>query len=158
MMFPEYCTVPPKEPNSERKLIVRFAPAEHSWWLIERTTIAWSSGLRCIEALDPRSGDILGMLGFDTWTPRGAEIHFAVDVEGVMRPLLRAGLDYVFNQAGKKVLFGVTPANKTKVMELARGAGFKEVARYKNGWDEGVDLIIHEVSKEDFKFHDKREN
>lgn len=122
------------------RLQVRAAPAHHYSWLLVRTGYAPTQGFRAIEAVD-ESGRIFGMVGYDGWIPNAVQMHIALDSPLAVRALLRPAFEYPFLEAGKQMVFGVLPADRTRAVALALHLGFDEVGRVEDGWAPGVDLV-----------------
>jgi hypothetical protein len=101
---------------------------------------------RGIKAVSP-NGVLLGMVGFDHWTPASVQIHVWIDSPLALKgyALIKESLRYAFVQAGKKLIVGVTPSNLPKALKFNAHIGFKQIAVIRDGWDVGVDMIITEM-------------
>lgn len=132
-------------------MIVRASPPEHYAWLIQRTSLAPTAGFRAIEAVDTE-GNIRGMVGFDFWMPNSCQVHMAVDAPIAWRRLVYAAAEYIFEEAGKSVMLGLTRATNTPALRVIKAFGFKEVARVREGFGPGEDLVISELRKELCRF------
>lgn len=127
---------------------IRAAPKEHFGWIEERTGLSLSANARAIEAVDGK-GHIRGQVAFDGWTPTACQAHMAVDHPIVWRSLLVPALDYAFQQAGKIVLVGIIAAHNAASRRFARAVGFRDIARIKDGWEAGDDLVVYQLRKQD---------
>ena len=124
-------------------------PSAQSWFM-ERNPISATSGIKGIVALDDNS-KIHGMIVMDTWTENSCQVHIAIDTPMVFRcGLLEESFDYIFDFCGRGIVYGITPANDKRALKFNQHAGFVEVARLKDAHEEGVDLIIQEVRKENY--------
>ena len=87
---------------------------------------------------------ILAMVAMDDWTPRSVHVHFyECDVRAM--PLLWKELMWYISLNGRKLICAVTPATRDVSLRLQRALGFKETYRVKDGWDDGVDLVLTEL-------------
>ena len=89
------------------------------------------------------NGAILAMIALDDWTPRSVHLHFYQQDARVM-PLLWKELLCYISQHGRKLICAVTPTSRELSLRLQRALGFQETYRVKDGWDEGVDLVLTE--------------
>jgi hypothetical protein len=99
-------------------------------------------------ALGAGRGRILGMVGFDHWTPNGCQLHVAADTPAAWPCLVRSMFQYVFGERKKGVVVGWVLSSNERCLSLAMGLGFVEVARIRDGWATGVDLVGIEMRKE----------
>lgn len=93
------------------------------------------------------TGETLGVIGFDYWTHTAVQMHVWIG-----NPMaLRGGLwlhqcfKYAFETCKKKVAFGVIPSFNEQALKFIRHVGFVELIRLKDGWDDGVDMVINEI-------------
>lgn len=130
---------------------VQAAVGSHFDWLIQRTNLVPTARFRAIEAVDS-NGDIRGMIGFDCWTANSCEAHMAVDSPIVWRSLLYPAFQYPFEQMGRGVILAIIPANNKKSIRMATHLGFTETHRVRDGYDVGVDVILHEMRREECRW------
>lgn len=135
---------------------VQVAPPEHFPWLLERTGLWPSPGLRALEAVD-ELGQVRGMVGYDTWMRSTCFMHVAIEQPIAIRCLLRPAFSSLFEDAGYSVAMGLTRASNAPALRLARHLGFREAYRIRDGWQPGEDLIISELRKEDCRWLKGRE-
>jgi hypothetical protein len=128
---------------------VDVAPKEHFSWLVERTKCATTEGFRAIEAFDDRG--IQGMVGFDYWTPNAVQMHVAASPAAV-RSLLWPAFHYAFEQAGRGLAIGITPASNERACAFNRRCGWREAYRIKDGWTVGEDMIVFEMRRNECRF------
>lgn len=120
-------------------------------WLVERTSCAVSGGFRTIKAVDD-SGQIRGMVGYDLWTQNAVTAHMAVDTPIAWRSLIPACFRYPFEECDREVMLAAIPADNVKSWGLAGHFGFKLVHRVRDGWAQGVDLLMLELRRDDCRF------
>lgn len=133
------------------RLHVQAAPAAHYAWLTQRLGVQPSASFRAIEAVDS-TGRILGMCGYDGWTPHAVLAHMAVDSPIAWRALLGPAFSYPFQQAGRGLILGTIRASNARSLALARRFGFRETHRVQDGWAPGEALVLVELRKEDCRF------
>lgn len=85
----------------------------------------------------------MGMVLFDGWTPNAAMAHFSIPRPRCLIPLWNEAVGYL-RQNGKVAVFGVTPSDNARALRAIRRLGWTEQTRLKDGWSEGVDLVISE--------------
>ena len=120
-------------------------------WLLERTGIVPSPGLKAIKAVDS-AGSIKGMVGYDSWTPNAVSIHVAVSSPLALRSLILPGFRIPFLEFGKEVLIATVLSTNGKSLELTRRLGFREVFRGRDWWASGVDLVWFEMRRGDCRW------
>jgi RimJ/RimL family protein N-acetyltransferase len=109
---------------------------------------------RAIKAVS--DGIIQGIVGFDYWTPTAVQLHIWATPLGLRGgKLITEAFDYAFNQAGKKVAFGIIPSSNERALRFVRKVGFSEVCRLRDGWDEGVDMVINEMRADNCRWLNK---
>lgn len=136
-------------------MIVRAAPSDHFPWLVSRVGCAITPAFRAIEAVDVR-GNIRGMVGFDLWTANSVQAHMAVDTPIAWRSLLRPAFRYPFLEGGRGLILGIISAANAKSLAMARGLGFHETHRIRDGQSVGVDLVVMEMRREHCRWIERR--
>ena len=131
-------------------MIVRAAHPSHFGWLLSRIGLALSMGMRAIEAVS-ETGEILGMVGYDSWMPNSVAMHFALESPLAGRALCGPAFSYAFEEAGKGVVLGFIPAYRQRAVSIAKRLGFREVVRFRDGWEAGVDLVSLEMRREEWE-------
>lgn len=127
------------------------APPLHFAWLYQRTGHLLSGSSKAIEAVDDE-GRILGMVGYDDWTPNSVRMHVACDSPRAGLALVRRAFAYPFEQVGVSIALGVVASSNAQCMEVARSLGFVEVHRVKGGWSEGADLVFFRIDRRDCRW------
>lgn len=119
-------------------------------WLAEKVKLPITVDFKGIEAYDS-TNTLIGVVVYDKWTFNSVRIHIALD-KRPSKELVRATFEYPFVQCDKGVLIAEIPASKTVPLRIAtKGFGFQVLARVKDGWDVGDDLIILELRREDWR-------
>ena len=86
----------------------------------------------------------MGAVGLDKWTHTSVMAHWWIRHPRCILPLWHELNDYL-EKHGKKKIIGSTPADNVRALRMIFGRlGFHEVARIRDGWDEGIDIIISE--------------
>lgn len=135
-------------------IAVREAPADHYGWIAERAGLTLTPAFRAFEAL--REGRIVGMVGYDGWTPNACHMHVAIDEPIAIRRLLRPAFGLVFDAQpkglGLGVAFGSVLSTNEKALALDLALGFRVVGTLKDGWAVGVDIVMLEMRREECKW------
>lgn len=129
---------------------VREAPREHYGWIAQRASLIVGDSFRAIEAVE--SDRILGMVGYDGWTPNSCAMHVAIDDKRAAHKLLRPAFGIPFTELKKGVVLGSVLSTNAKALVLDRKLGFRQVARLRDVWQPGVDLIIFEMRREECRW------
>ena len=86
---------------------------------------------------------VMGMTGFDSWTPRTVMAHWWIRYPRCIEPLWQECVSYI-RGTGRRAILGATPGDNTKALKAIRHLGWVELYRIKDAWDEGVDIVISE--------------
>ena len=87
---------------------------------------------------------IMGMVGLDSWTPTSVMAHWFIKHPRCILPLWDEVTKYL-PLHGKRKVIGSTPGNNVRALRtMFNKLGWKEIARVKDGWDDGVDIVISE--------------
>ncbi len=117
-------------------------------WLSTRTGWSLSSASRAIEAVDERTGRIVGMVGFDGWTHNAAQAHIALDVPVALRRLIPPAFGYIFREAGKGVLLTYVSSANDRSLRLMDDLEFTKIARIPDAITVGTDLLLFVMRRE----------
>lgn len=133
---------------------VRPAPPEHYDWLARKANLVIGPSFGALEAVD---GDrILAMVGYDGWTENSCAMHMALDEPIAIRRLLKPAFGLVFDRPpkglGKGVVFGSVLSTNEKAMRMDLRLGFRQIARLRDAWAKGVDVILLEMRREDCRW------
>jgi RimJ/RimL family protein N-acetyltransferase len=130
---------------------VRAAPPEHLSWLASRAHLTLTPALRAREAVD-ETGRILGMVGFDGWLGNACQVHVALEDPRVLRRLARDGFRIVFEELGYAACMAPVLGTNARSLRMVAGLGFREVHRGKDWIASGVDLVFHEMRREECRW------
>lgn len=130
---------------------VRKAHPSHFGWLKLRTQCELTDSFRAIEALDER-GVVRGMVGYSGWTYTSVCMHVCIEAPGALKALLRAAFEYPFVEGSKRFVIGITPSDNAKALRFNKHIGFREVYRIKDGFADGVDLVVQELRREECRW------
>jgi hypothetical protein len=98
--------------------------------------VAWS--------WDGQRNVIMGMVGFDSWTPTSVMAHWWIRHPRCILPLWSEATSYLAMHGRRKVI-GSTPGDNVRALRMIfNKLGFIEVARIKDAWADGVDIVISE--------------
>jgi len=87
---------------------------------------------------------IMGMVGLDGWTPTSVMAHWWIRHPRCILPLWGELLGYLARH-GKRKVIGSTPGDNVRALRMIfNKLGFREVARIKDAWADGVDIVISE--------------
>lgn len=86
----------------------------------------------------------MGVVGLDSWTPTSVMAHWYIRHPRCILPLWNEVLRYLAIHGRRKVI-GSTPGDNVRALRMIfNKLGFTEVARIKDGWGDGVDIVISE--------------
>ncbi len=133
-------------------------PMDHLAWLVKRTDVELTTGFQAISAMDTTHVEecnlcgqthprIVGMIGYSNWTPNSVSVHIALDTPLAARTLAKHIYKYPFEQAGRKIMYGLVRASNRRVNLLAKHAGFVLAHVAKDGWSDGEDLNLYRKDK-----------
>lgn len=136
---------------------VAFKPinCEDEWdWVTSRVPLLMVSDMTSILAYDKVSGERLACCVMDTWTPTSCQIHFTIENPMVLRHgFFQEISKFVFDVAGRIIMYGLVPSDNAKALKLDKKIGFKEITRLKDAYAKGVDYILLELRKEHCNFN-----
>ena len=97
-------------------------------------------------------GEYMAAAVFDTWTGNSVSVSFAIANPLVLRSdFLELISSYVFEERGANIAYAQVPENNVKALKFNEHFGFKEVARLKDTFKDGVGCVILELTKENCK-------
>lgn len=126
------------------------APAEHYPWIAQRAGLVVGDGFRAIEVVDGER--ILGMVGFDGWTPNACALHIAIESPIALRKLARQGFRTVFVGLCRRVALASVLSTNKRSRRLVEGLGFRLLTSIKDGWEPGIHMMIYEMRREDCRW------
>lgn len=121
-------------------------------WVASRARPSIVSDTRGIVAVSEQ-GVILAAAIFDSWTKTSCCIHLAIDSPIVIKHgFCNEICDYVFNQAGRLMLIGMTPSDNARALKFIFHVGMHEIFRIKDGFDVGIDYVITQMLKKECRW------
>ena len=133
-------------------IITAMAEQEHWDYMCRTAECVWSPTARGIVVLDHNMLPCAGVM-FDAWCPNSGQVHIAITNPLAIRAgFVNEGFRYFFEECDKEVMIGVTPANATKALKFNKKVGLREVYRVKDGFTQGIDLIIQEIRKDECRW------
>ena len=103
------------------------------------------------------SGKLVGVVGFNGFMGKSAQIHVAGEGSWVTREMIKQVFHYAFVQLKLNYLFGVVNSDNPKAIKFDLHIGFKPWQVIENGADDGVDLVILCMKRDECKWLEKRE-
>lgn len=112
-----------------------------------------SADLQALFWANPKSNEIEWCIGYTSFLGKTCQIHVVnFDKKYTPRRLLWAAFDYPFRQAGVETLIGIVNSNNQLAMKYDQNLGFKEAYRFKGMHDDGGDIVVFEMKKQDCRF------
>ena len=112
-----------------------------------------SADLQALFWASPKTNEIEWCIGYTSFLGKTCQIHVVnFNKKYTPRKLLWAAFDYPFNQAGVETLIGIVNSNNDLAMKYDQNLGFKEVYRFEGVHDEGGDVVVFEMKKQDCRF------
>lgn len=126
------------------------ALSKGNWpWVKANTNLALSELTRGIVATDA-TGEYVACAIFENWLPNSVTMHLRIDNPMVLRRgFFEEIAKYVFDDCGKGVLLALYSAENREAINLGLRSGFTEVSRIPDAWREGIDMVVHKMTKGD---------
>jgi hypothetical protein len=127
--------------------------------LTQAAQVEDTSGIVCYD--DEKPEHIKAVAVFDNWTFTSVQIHVAVVDKWVMRQgFVEEVFNFLFNTAGRKMVFGLTPSNNEVALKFNEHIGFETVMVMEDAYDVGIDYIVTRLLKSNCKWinHGKEEH
>ena len=108
---------------------------------------------RGIVAYDPDTAETLAVFLIDSWTKTAAQVHQVILKTMVIRHgWFEEIAHFMYGTAVRKKVYATVPDNHAKALSLNEKLGFEQVARLSDAWDEGVDYLVLEMTRENCKY------
>lgn len=125
---------------------------EYWEWISTRAQVLWTEGTQGFVAVDEH-GEIHAGVLFDEWTHTACRGHIAIENPFVLRHgFLESAFQYVFDFCKRKMMLGVTPSDNAEALRFNRKCGWREIYRIKDGFNEGVDLVVQQMNREECRW------
>lgn len=136
-------------------IVVRDLIGENDWpWVNRQVGILQCEDTQGLVALDADLGyERVAACILDNVTQTSVQAHFMITSPMVLRHgFLQKCFNHVFTTLGKKVMYGLVPADNEKALRLNKKMGFTEAIRLKEAYTAGVDYVLMELRKENCKY------
>jgi RimJ/RimL family protein N-acetyltransferase len=113
-----------------------------------------SSDAKLIGWIDADTRKILGVVGFNGFIGKVCQMHVAM-LPGygfTPRVMLEAVFRHAFETFGREMLIGIVNADNKRAMKYDQHIGFKESMRLPGMHDNGGDLVIMVMDKQDCRY------
>ena len=112
-----------------------------------------TSDLQAIFWCNPETNVIEWCVGFDSFLGKTCQIHVVnFNKKYTPRKLLSAVFEYAFKTAGVETLIGIVNSNNEQAMKYDQHLGFKEAYRFEGMHEDGGDLVVFEMKKDECRF------
>ena len=112
-----------------------------------------SADMQAILWANPDTKVIEWCIGFTAFIGKTCQIHVVnFNKKYTPRKLLWATFDYPFRQLGLESLIGIVNSNNKQAMKYDQNLGFKEVHRFVGLHDDGGDIVVFELKKDECRF------
>lgn len=93
-------------------------------------------------------------VGFNAFLGKVCQIHVAMEpgFDYTPKEMLRSVFQAAFLDFQRELLIGIVNSNNEKAMKYDLHLGFKEVTRFPKMHDDGGDIVILSLAKEDCKY------
>jgi RimJ/RimL family protein N-acetyltransferase len=125
--------------------------AEDRDFFVSKVCLGVTDGFRGIKIIE--GDEVLGMVGYDDWTVTGVTMHIYVKDTRALSggKFIEEAFRFPFSN-GRKVVVGTIPSDNLASIKFAEWLGFDETYRIRDGYDDGIDMIILEMRKENCRF------
>jgi L-amino acid N-acyltransferase YncA len=122
-------------------------------WLLQRLHYVPTPNLVVFGSFSEKENRLVGAVGFDNWGTKSVEMHCAGEgSRWVTKELLYKSFYYPFIIGGVNTIIGRVAADNKEALNFDKKLGFKEQCRIPNAWEDGIDLVILAMQKEDCRF------
>lgn len=132
------------------KVGFRFMDGTIDWgWICDQVRILRVEDTSGIVAVNTATGELLAACVMDNWTTTSVQCHLTIpNTMAIRHGFIKKITDYVFNERGKKFIYGLVPSNNEKALKLNKHFGFTEKTRLHGTFGEGLDYVILELKRE----------
>jgi hypothetical protein len=114
---------------------------------------AATESTRGIVAYDMDTAETLAVFLMDSWTKTAAQVHQVILKTFVIRHgWFEEIARFMYGTAGRKKVYATVPDTHARALSLNEKIGFEQVARLSDAWDEGVDYLVLEMTRENCKY------
>jgi len=136
------------------KIDYRLFHGPSDWgWVQQQVGILRCEDTTGIMAIDPETNETVGACILDNWLENSVQGHFIMtDSRVAKNGALEFCFDYIFNNCGKKRIYGFMAGDNLKGLKFSEYLGFEVKARFDEGFKDGVDYLLLELKRENCKF------
>lgn len=93
------------------------------------------------------------VVGFNAFLGKTCQMH-VVNLTGKSTPrkLIWAAFHYAFVVCGLSMVFGILNSNNERAVEYDKKLGFKEVNRFPEAHDDGGDIVVLQMKRDDCRW------
>lgn len=134
-------------------MIIRALDIERDWLDIKQKldiSLTTETGGMVLED----KGKIVAASVFDTWTFSTVTMHMmAHSYRAVVESKFAEEVfNYIFTTCDYKHMLGAIAGDNTASLRMAKRYGFEEIHRVEEGFNEGIDLVLIKLKREDCPF------
>ena len=115
-------------------------------WVKFRTGL--SLGATAVGIGEERGGKLIAGVSYDCWTKNNVFVSLAVD-ESPSKLFWAVVADYPFEKLQCNRVTAMIEGSNTKSAKIAKHGGFTEECRLKGAAEDGSDLVMHVLHKDD---------
>lgn len=105
------------------------------------------------------TGKIEWLVGYTGFVGKVCQMHMvSFDTHWSPRPMLFACFDYPFNQLGLRSVLGIVNSTNEKALRYDKHLGFKEVLRLPGCHDDGGDIVVMKMDRDECRWIKERKN
>jgi len=136
------------------KPYVRRLHGPSDWgWINKQVPILQVSDTEGIVMIDLDKNETVAAMVIDNITHNSVQAHFMLsNVSALRHGFVEECCDLIFNEMGKKYIYGLVPGNNEKAIKFNKHVGFTEKTRMEEAFMDGVDYILMELKKENCKY------
>ena len=97
-------------------------------------------------------GELIGVVGFNGFTGKVAQIHIAGKGNWVSREFINQVFHYPFVQLKLNHLIGLVGAKNDRALRFDQKMGFTKWFTIPDGYEDGEDLIVLKMSREECRW------
>jgi len=108
-------------------------------WIAEKAHVTIGPTFFAIKAV--RDGQIVGMVGYDAWTPNSCTMHVAIEHPIAVRRLKPKAFD-IPRCLGRRVALAGVLSNNDRSLRFTQHLGFQRIAQLDDAWQPGVHIVL----------------
>jgi len=141
--------------------VITFRPLKRSpedyAWIKQFIQCVVTDDMRGIVA--EKDGQVVAMYVFNNWTENSVQCHQAVHDPFVFKHgLHKETAKYVYGEAGRKIMIGLTPSDNPEAIKLNKHYGFTEAYRMKDAVKDGVDYVVMTMHRDDCPYYEQEQD